>query len=137
MKIFALTTLLLSASTTILADFLLIDGAWTTESGKVHTLARAVNKSDQDSCDGIDNSPEPDGAVGDYSYPWPETTFTVSLCEFSLRFTKNGNDYNVYNAATSSQVGKCSKGSNLIKSCFWGFISAEYNTAYTCTGACK
>ena len=136
MKTFSLITLLLSASATVLADFFLYDGAWVTESAEPTSLTRAVSSGDRDNCNGIDRSPAPDGAEGEWSYPWPEQSFTVSLCNANLRFLKNGNDYNVYDNSNGNEVGHCSQGSSQIKSCFWGFISAQYNEAYKCTGAC-
>ncbi|KAH7037061.1 uncharacterized protein B0I36DRAFT_358808 [Microdochium trichocladiopsis] len=136
MKAFTIATFLLSASTTVLADFLLYDGAIVTEAAEPIVQTRAVSLDQRGNCDGIDNSPELDGAAGEYSYPWPEETFKVGLCNISLRFIKNGNDYNVYDDGTGGQVGVCTRGSNEVKACFWGFISAEYNEAYICSGAC-
>lgn len=118
------------------ATFYLIDGAWVTESGDPHILTRAVKESDWPDCDPIDHSPELDGAEGDVGYPWPEDNFTVELCDKNLRFKKTGDDYDVYNDDSDKQIGVCTEGSGYVKSCFWGFISAQYAQSYKCTGAC-
>ena len=129
-----LATAMATLPAAVMADFYLYDGYQTTPDGDDMIITRVTSQGDKGDCDGIDNTPELDGADGEYSYPWPEESFTSKdpLCDVTLRFEKDGDNYKAYDDATGEEVASCTEGSNETTPCFWGFISAEYNEAYYC-----
>lgn len=136
MKPFALLATSLALISPVFADFFLVTETISTADGVASIRARAVPHYYLGNCDkmGSAESPVLDGAKGDTSYPWPETDFRASqsVCGAALRFSKNGNDYNVYDEIIGRQYDSCARGSGETKFCFGGLFNAEFSYDYEC-----
>lgn len=127
----------LAFASPVMADFFLYSGSMSDEFGTLPPEAKGVEAADRDNCNGIDSSPDLDGAEGDVSFPWPETTFKPEdvICGIALRFEKNGDNYDVFDDVTGDNVGSCTKGSEKITPCFFGAIAGDYIEDYSCASA--
>ncbi|KAH8172039.1 hypothetical protein LIA77_08807 [Sarocladium implicatum] len=135
MKSFPILLTALGLATTAVADFYLIGEVISHVEGVEDPAVKAVSVADRGSCDGIDNSPDIDGATGDNFFPYPEEEFRTAtpLCGIALRFNKDGDNYKVVDDVTGDDAGYCTRGNDAeVKFCTWGLVSAEYVEDYFC-----